>query len=110
MDCEPNLKSAVPNDALQEILGKTWSIAEKKQQDILFLLSVLRSLEFIHRQIRTELFEPSLPETRNDLYQLVKDIEEKGGWPYIERMKLQKLLQNLQLDEIESTKSNQDKV
>ena len=110
MDCEQDLKSNVPDDALQEIFSKTWSIAQNKRQDSLFLLSILRSLELIHRQIRTEMFEPSLPETRNDLYQLVKDIEEKGGWPYIERMKLQKLLQNLQLDEIESTKSNQDKV
>ncbi len=110
MDYEQNFKSTVPDDALREILSKTWSIATKKPQDLLFLLSVLRSLELIHRQIRTELFEPSLPETRNDLYQLVKDIEEKGGWPYIERMRLQDLLQNLQLDAIESAQSSQEKV
>ena len=110
MDYEQNLESTVPDDALREILSKTWSIAEKKPQDLLFLLSVLRSLELIHRQIRTELFEPSLPETRNELYQLVKDIEEKGGWPYIERMRLQNLLENLQLDAIEATKSSQEKV
>ncbi|MDJ0687541.1 MAG: hypothetical protein QNJ41_03435 [Xenococcaceae cyanobacterium MO_188.B32] len=110
MDYEQNLESTVPDDALQEIFSKTWSIAEKKQQDILFILSVLRGLELVHRQIRTELFEPSLPETRNDLYQLVKDIEEKGGWPYIERMKLQDLLRNLQLDTIEETTSNQEQV
>jgi hypothetical protein len=41
------------------------------------------------------LFEPSLPDTRNALYQLVRDIEESGGWPYIERMKLQAVLQHL---------------
>ena len=110
MDHEQNLKSTPPDDVLREICGKTWSIAEKKQQDLLFLLSVLRSLELVHRQIRTELFEPSLPETRNDLYQLVKDIEEKGGWPYIERMRLQDLLQNLPLDRNEEIPSNQEKV
>ena len=110
MDYDQDLNSTVPDDALKEIFSKTWSIAAKKQHDSLFLLSILRSLELIHRQIRTEMFEPSLPKTRNDLYQLVKDIEEKGGWPYIERMKLQDLLQKLKSDTIEGTKSNQEKV
>ena len=107
MDCEQDLTSTVQDNALQEILGKTWSIAAKKPEDSLFLLSVLRSLELIHRQIRTEMFEPSLPETRNDLYQLVKDIEEKGGWPYIERMKLQNLLRNMESNTCEDNQPSQ---
>ncbi|MDJ0574692.1 MAG: hypothetical protein QNJ65_05940 [Xenococcaceae cyanobacterium MO_234.B1] len=84
--------------SLHKIALDLWVLAEKNQQDSLFLLSLLRSLEEIHRKIRTEMFEPSLPKTRNKLYQLVKDIEEKGGWPYIERMKLKSLLQNLETD------------
>jgi hypothetical protein len=43
-----------------------------------------------------------LPQTRNDLYQFVKDIEEKGGWPYIERMRLRDLLQSIELKEIKT--------
>ncbi|GAB4545381.1 MAG: hypothetical protein Tsb0014_39590 [Pleurocapsa sp.] len=73
-------------------------LAQQHREDTLFLLSLLRNLEKIHRQIRTEMFELSLPKTRNDLYQLVKDIEESGGWPYIERMKLRELLKNIDLD------------
>ena len=105
MDCEQDLQSNVPDDALQEIFSKTWSIAENKKHDTLFLLSILRNLELLHRKIRTEMFEPSLPETRNNLYQLVKDIDEKGGWPYIERMKLQDLLRHLELKTIEEAES-----
>lgn len=74
-------------------------LAKENQNDSLFLLSLLRDLEQIHRQIRINYFESALPQTRNDLYQFVKDIEEKGGWPYIERMKLTDLLKNLELSE-----------
>ena len=84
--------------SLQRIGDELWILAAKNQQDSLSLLSMLRGIEEIHRKIRTELFEPSLPKTRNDLYQLVKDIEEKGGWPYIQRMKLKSLLQHLETD------------
>lgn len=83
---------------MAEITAEIYHLAEQNQNDVLFLLSLLRNLEQIHRQIRTTMFETSLPGTRNDLYNLVKDIEEQGGWPYIERMKLQKLLKNLKSD------------
>ena len=72
------------------------ALAEQHKTDSLFLLSLLRNLEQIHRQIRVNFFEAALPKTRNDLYQFVKDIEEKGGWPYIERMRLKELLQNME--------------
>lgn len=86
------------DNRLQEIFGDIHAIAEQNRGDILFLLSLLRNLESIHRQIRSNLFEPSLPETRNNLYNLVKDIEEQGGWPYIERMKLKALMKNIESD------------
>ncbi len=95
-DRDVNLGSS--DGVLQKTLNEIWGLAEKHQHDTIFLLSLLRSLEKIHRVIRTEMFESSLPATRNDLYQLVKDIEEKGGWPYIERMKLRELLRNMELD------------
>ena len=74
------------------------ALAEKNQNDNLFLLSLLRNLEQIHRHIRVNYFETALPQTRNDLYQFVRDIEEKGGWPYIERMRLRELMQNIERD------------
>ncbi len=81
---------------LQKIIQDIKILADENRDDALQLLVLLRQLEEIHRQIRTEMFETSLPETRNDLYQFVKDIEDKGGWPYIERMKLEQLLKNLE--------------
>ncbi|MGF1541408.1 MAG: hypothetical protein ACFCU5_13315 [Pleurocapsa sp.] len=84
--------------SLQTAVREIWRLAKEHHHDILFLLDLLRSLEAIHRKIRTEMFEASLPATRNDLYQLVKDIEEKGGWPYVERMKLRELLKNMELN------------
>lgn len=83
---------------LPSIIANIQSIAERNSHDEVLLLSILRSLEEIHRHIRTNLFEQSLPKTRHDLYNLVKDIEEQGGWPYIERMKLKELMQNMDRD------------
>ncbi len=85
---------------LQKIIHDIKVVADENRDDALQLLALLRQLEQIHRQIRTEMFETSLPETRNDLYQFVKDIEDKGGWPYIERMKLEQLLKNLELEDV----------
>ena len=81
---------------LQTINTEIQNLAEQNQDDVLFLLGLLRNLEQIHRRIRTTMFETSLPASRNHLYNLVKDIEEQGGWPYIERMKLQDLLKHLE--------------
>ena len=81
---------------LEDVARDICALAEKNRDDSLFLLSLLRDLEKIHRQIRVTFFEGALPQTRNDLYQFVKDIEEKGGWPYIERMRLKELLRNIE--------------
>ncbi len=78
----------------QEIVDLTWALARQHQEDSYNLLSLLRTLELLHREIREELFQPSLPDNRQKLYHLVKDIEETGGWPYIERMRLKVLLTN----------------
>ncbi|NJL84189.1 MAG: hypothetical protein HC890_17010, partial [Chloroflexaceae bacterium] len=34
----------------------------------------------------------ALPNTRQELSHLLRNIEETGGWPYIERMRLQEFL------------------
>ncbi len=94
------------NNILEEAAKNICNLAEEHRGDSLFLLSLLRDLEKIHRQIRVEFFEGALPQTRNDLYQFVKDIEEKGGWPYIERMRLRDLMQNIEQEQ--GTELNQD--
>jgi hypothetical protein len=59
------------------------------------LLALLRLLEERHRDICETLFYDALPDNRQHLYALLRDIEVNGGWPYIQRMKLQALLANL---------------
>ena len=93
------------HSVLEDSANDIYALAKKHRHDSLFLLSLLRDLEEVHRQIRVEFFETALPQTRNDLYQFVKDIEEKGGWPYIERMRLKDLLQKMESSKAESEKS-----
>lgn len=78
---------------LQSLVNFVESLAQSYHPDSDRLLALLRTLEQLHRQIRTELFEPSLPNTRHDLYALLRDIEDSGGWPYIERGKLRTLME-----------------
>ena len=95
MNCEQDLDISQLETELQTISTNVRVVAHKCEGNSRDLLSLLRTLELLHREIREEKFNISLPETRNDLYQLLKEIEETGGWPYIERMKLQTLLVNL---------------
>lgn len=88
---------------LSEISDLVWSLAKQCQDDPNLLLELLRTLELLHRQIREELFQPSLPNTRNALYTLLRDIEEQGGWPYVPRMKIQELCLNLLLEKTQET-------
>ncbi len=96
MTQDQDINSIDSDSLLKKTAQDLCALAEKHQNDSLYLLFLLRDLEQIHRQIRVKYFESALPQTRHDLYQLVKDIEEKGGWPYIERMRLKDLLQNLE--------------
>jgi hypothetical protein len=95
---------------LTDIAQDLYALAKENQKDSLFLLSLLRDLEQIHRQIRINYFESALPQTRNDLYQFVKDIEEKGGWPYIERMRLTDLLKSLELSELKTSAIREENI
>ena len=88
------------NSLLKQTAKDIYVLAEEHRDDSLFLLSLLRDLEQIHRQVRVQYFQAALPETRNDLYRFVKDIEEQGGWPYIERMRLKDLLQNINRNDV----------
>lgn len=95
---------------LQDIAPAIRALAENFQGDSIALVSLLRHLEELHREIREGLFQASLPDNRQALYKLLKDIETEGGWPYIERMKLQALLANLPTETIDETSDpRQDK-
>ncbi len=80
---------------IEEIVNKIQTIAERAQGDPIALLHLLRTLEQLHRDIQADYFQSALPDSRQALYALLRDIEENGGWPYIQRWKLQALFANL---------------
>ncbi|BAY11840.1 hypothetical protein [Calothrix sp. NIES-2098] len=77
---------------LETIATTVNDVAQSFQGDSIALLALLRKLEQLHRDIRDGYFQETLPDNRQKLYSLLKDIESEGGWPYIERMKLQAFL------------------
>ncbi|BAQ64418.1 hypothetical protein [Geminocystis sp. NIES-3709] len=92
--------SAIENE-LKKLVGEINCLAEESQENIFDTLLILRELESLHRKIRQEMFEPALPDTRHRLYILLRHLEEVGGWPYIERMKIRDICQKLLPDERE---------
>ncbi|MFM7530303.1 MAG: hypothetical protein ACKO63_17775 [Nodosilinea sp.] len=81
-----------PTPDLQALAQLIEQIAIARRGDSLALLELLRLLEACHRQVCETAFQDALPNNRHSLYALLKDIETKGGWPYIQRMKLAFLL------------------
>jgi hypothetical protein len=80
---------------LDEIATKIHDVADRDRADPIALLQLLRTLEQLHHEIQQGYFQSALPNTRQALYSLLRDIEENGGWPYIQRWKLQELFANL---------------
>ena len=91
------LTPAVPAapQQLDRIVAEIQEIADRDRHDPLALLVLLRTLEQSHREIQQGYFQSALPNSRQALYALLRDIEENGGWPYIQRWKLQELFANL---------------
>jgi hypothetical protein len=92
---DQNLELGLLKPELQAIATSVRALAQTCQGDTLALLALLRALESWHREIRDTVFQASLPDNRQALYALLKDMEEEGGWPYIERMKVRSLLEKL---------------
>ncbi len=95
MRCGNDFDAGQFQQALEAIAADIRAIASRCEGDTLAILALLRSLEAIHQEIRDSLFLNSLPENRQDLYALLRDIEAESGWPHIPRMRLRSLLVNL---------------
>ena len=80
---------------LSQLAQTVRSTAQTRTGDCLSLLELLRLLDQLHYEIRDTLFRDALPDNRQRLYRLLKDIEQEGGWPYIKRMKLIQLIEHL---------------
>jgi len=98
----------------QELLAKLKVLAEdiatlanEHQGEIIDLLAILRSLEQSHRQVREGWFQDALPSNRQVLYSLLRDIEESGGWPYIELGTVRSLLSQLREEQVHNQEENQ---
>jgi hypothetical protein len=102
MNCDNEWDSKQLQVKLQAITADIRCLANSYKGNSLALLTLLRALEHSHREIRENFFQSSLPDSRHELYSLLKNIEEAGGWPYIERMKLRALMENLLEPEIYS--------
>ena len=61
-------------------------------------LLLLRQLEERHRSIQDGPFRGSLPADRNQLFNLLQNMERSGGWPYIPRLQLRTFMDLLQRD------------
>ena len=81
---------------LDEQLAALEGLALQLQDQPLALLDLLRRLERLHRSIQDGPFRNSLPEGRNQLFQLLSEMEQSGGWPYIPRLQLRTFLDLLQ--------------
>ena len=92
---KPTTSATKATDRLEQIVAQIQEIADRDRADPLALLLLLRTLEHIHREIQQGYFQSALPNSRQSLFALLRDIEENGGWPYIQRWKLQELLANL---------------
>ncbi len=93
---------------LQAITTDIRQMAHRHRSNSRALLALLRALEQTHREIQENLFQVSLPDNRQELYALLRDIEETGGWPYIERMRLRSLLSNLPEQGVQTPNTNSD--
>lgn len=98
MDGAPELQANQIKPELEPIATLVHTVAQQHRGKSLELLGLLRLLESLHQEIRDSLFQQSLPDNRQALYALLRDIELCGGWPYIHRMKLQAFLSNLPIE------------
>lgn len=99
MSDDAELMQKVHSPDLEALSTAIRALAKESSDDSLMLLALLRTLEGLHREICEGLFQESLPNNRQALYALLRDIENSGGWPYIHRMRLQDFMKNLLIDE-----------
>lgn len=103
-----NRASQDPSADLSQLVEVVHAAAQSRKGDSVKLLALLRLLNELHYEIRDTLFRDALPDNRQHLYRLLKDIEQEGGWPYITRMKLTALLEHIE-EAHESDDGEEDK-
>lgn len=95
MDQDQSTELLMLGNKLSQIRSQVQEIATLCENDPIAILTLLRELESLHREVREEVFQKNLPGSRHELHALLRDVEAKGGWPYIERMRIQGFLANM---------------
>jgi hypothetical protein len=95
VDQDQSTELLMLGNKLSQIRSQIQEIATLCEDDPIAILTLLRELESLHREIREEVLQKNLPASRHELHTLLRDIEAKGGWPYIERMRIQGFLANM---------------
>ena len=89
---ETQALSTAEQERLNGLLEGLNSLASDLQGNPEALLTLLRSIEALHRSIQDGAFRSSLPENRQHLFNLLQTMERSGGWPYIPRLQLKTLI------------------
>lgn len=84
-------QSFVPEE-MDEVYKSLMALAKERQGDGVGLLELLRFLETVHGQIRDNYYVSSLPQNRGELYALLKEMEDRDGWPLLPRTETRSLL------------------
>jgi len=92
-------------DKIEATSAQIKLLALQSKNDPVELLHILRVLEQLHRDICNDIFQPALPNSRHALFDLLRDIETKGGWPHINRLNLNQLFEHLEAAESDISES-----
>ena len=85
-----------PQQRLDALLAELFSLSQELANQPKALVNLLRKLEQLHRSIQDGPLRGSLPADRHPLFELLQNLEQSGGWPYIPRPQLQSFLNQLQ--------------
>jgi len=83
---------------LESVLDELRALGEELEGQPQALLALLRQLEHLHRNLQDGAFRNSLPADRSELFDLLRTMEQSGGWPYIPRLQLRTFMDLLQRD------------
>jgi hypothetical protein len=86
---------------LETVLAELRQLGSELEGDPQALLTLLRQLEQLHRNLQDGAFRSSLPADRGELFDLLRAMEQSGGWPYIPRLQLRTFMDLLQRDRSE---------
>ncbi|MEB3278670.1 MAG: hypothetical protein VKK42_07060 [Lyngbya sp.] len=108
MEYQTDFESEPFQSQLESLTLMVRSMSQQAEGNTVALLAILRTLEVLHREIREGWFREALPDNRQALYALLKEVETYGGWPYIPRASLRSLLENLLIEQQEDSQTSDE--